>query len=93
MADNDFLRLPAEQLYADEISAIKSEDLGPIPEGWQMSPRGVLKFIVGGSSGGINVTPKYIGNNRLVEVAIATLLTDRALLLIDRKSTRLNSSH
>jgi MoxR-like ATPase len=31
---------------------------------------------------GFVVSPKYIGNRRLIEVAIATLATDRALLLI-----------
>ena len=30
---------------------------------------------------GFEVTPKYIGNRRLVEIAVATLATDRALLL------------
>ena len=30
---------------------------------------------------GFLVTPKYVGNERLVEIAIATLATDRALLL------------
>jgi MoxR-like ATPase len=31
---------------------------------------------------GFEVTPKYIGDRRLVEVAVATLATDRALLLL-----------
>jgi len=31
---------------------------------------------------GFIVSPKYIGNRRLIEIAIATLATDRALLLI-----------
>jgi MoxR-like ATPase len=30
---------------------------------------------------GFEVTPKYIGNRRLIEIAVATLATDRALLL------------
>ena len=33
------------------------------------------------------ISPKYIGHRRLVEVAIATLLTDRALLLIGEPGT------
>ncbi|MDR2485280.1 MAG: AAA family ATPase [Treponema sp.] len=81
------MRLPAEQLYAHEIEALKREDPGPVPPGWQMSPKGALKFIVGGKAGGLDITPKYIGHNRLVEVAIATLLTDRALLLIGEPGT------
>ena len=31
--------------------------------------------------------PKYIGHERLVEIAIATLVTDRALLLIGEPGT------
>ncbi|MDR2495121.1 MAG: AAA family ATPase [Spirochaetaceae bacterium] len=83
----DILRLPAEQLYASEIEALKKEDTGPVPAGWRMSPKSALTFIVGGKAGGQEITPKYIGHNRLVEVAIATLLTDRALLLIGEPGT------
>ena len=86
--DNEkVLRLPAEQLYAHEIEALKKEDKDKIPSGWQMSPKSVQKFICGGKAGGVEIIPKYIGHNRLVEVAIATLLTDRALLLIGEPGT------
>ena len=87
MAENNTLRLPAEKLYAGEIAALKKQDTGSIPTGWQMSPMAAHKFIVGGKAGKTTVTPKYIGNNRLVEIAIATLLTDRALLLIGEPGT------
>lgn len=83
----DVLRLPAEKLYAHELEALIREDRGPVPVGWRMSPRSVLTFIVGGKAGKETITPKYIGYNRLVEVAIATLLTDRALLLIGEPGT------
>jgi MoxR-like ATPase len=52
-----------------------------------MSPRSVLTFIVGGKAGKTVITPKYIGNTRLIEIAIATLVTDRALLLIGEPGT------
>ena len=82
------LRLPAEKLYAHEIEALAREDeREEKPFGWQLSPRAVLKFITGGKAGGTEITPKYIGYNRLVEIAIATLLTDRALLLIGEPGT------
>jgi MoxR-like ATPase len=84
----DVLRLPAEALYAGELEALKIEDQKEEkPAGWQLSPKAVLKFIVGGKSGKIDITPKYIGHNRLVEIAIATLLTDRSLLLIGEPGT------
>lgn len=38
---------------------------------------------MGGRVGdGLEVTPKYIGSRRLMEIAVATLTTDRALLLL-----------
>lgn len=53
-----------------------------------MSPRSVLTYITGGTSiKGVPITPKYMGNRRLVEIAIATLVTDRALLLIGEPGT------
>ncbi|MCL1853492.1 MAG: AAA family ATPase [Peptococcaceae bacterium] len=85
--DKTLLRLPAEKLYANEIEALINEDKDPVPAGWQMSPRQVFTFITGGKAGAVPITPKYIGHNRLVEVAVATLLTDRALLLIGEPGT------
>jgi len=42
----------------------------------------VVTYLMGGRlDGGFEVTPKYIGNARLMEIAVATLATDRALLL------------
>jgi MoxR-like ATPase len=83
----DVLRLPAERLYAEELEALRSADQDARPAGWQLSPRAVLTFLTGGRAGRMDITPKYIGNKRLVEMAIATLLTDRALLLIGEPGT------
>jgi MoxR-like ATPase len=52
-----------------------------------MSPRSVLTYVCGGTVGGTTITPKYIGYQRLVEIAISTLVTDRALLLIGEPGT------
>jgi MoxR-like ATPase len=52
-----------------------------------MSPRAVLTYICGGKVGGREITPKYIGHQRLVEIAISTLVTDRALLLLGEPGT------
>ena len=77
----------AELLFRHELEALRKEDSGNIPAGWQMSPQSVLKFIVGGKAGKTDITPKYIGNKRLIEMAVATLVTDRALLLIGEPGT------
>ncbi len=80
-------RLPAEQLFQKEIDALIAAEKDPIPTGWRMSPRSVRTYICGGRAGSTEITPKYIGNERLVEIAIATLVTDRALLLIGEPGT------
>lgn len=80
-------RLPAEQLFQKEIDALIEAEKDPIPTGWRMSPRSVRTYICGGRVGRTVITPKYIGHERLVEIAIATLVTDRALLLIGEPGT------
>lgn len=81
------LRLPAEQLFQKEIEALIAAETEAIPTGWRMSPRSVRTYICGGKVGNTVITPKYIGNERLVEIAVATLVTDRALLLIGEPGT------
>lgn len=87
MAEQKVQRLPAEQLFQTEINALIAAETDPIPTGWKMSPRSVLKYITGGKASKTLITPKYIGSDRLVEIAIATLVTDRALLLIGEPGT------
>ena len=53
-----------------------------MPDNWQLSPQSVVTYLIGGTlKNGFTVKPKYIGNRRLMEIAVATLATDRALLL------------
>lgn len=81
------LRLPAELLYKNEIDALIENETNPVPDGWQMSPKSVLTYIMGGKSGNTKITPKYMGDKKIVEICIATLVTDRALLLIGEPGT------
>jgi MoxR-like ATPase len=76
------LRKHAEQLFAEELHEIKKQDSQTRPESWEMSPWAVVTYLMGGKlKNGFEVSPKYIGNKRLMEIAVATLTTDRALLL------------
>src|SRR5215468_6884239 len=84
---NGDLRLPGEVLFAEELDALIKAEKHAIPAGWKMSPRSVLTYICGGKAGKMDITPKYIGHKRLVEIAISTLITDRALLLIGEPGT------
>lgn len=81
--NTDILRPHAEQLYAHELSALAGTDDRPRPPHWNLSPAAVVTYLLGGTlDDGTTISPKYIGPRRLVEVAVATLATDRALLLL-----------
>ncbi len=76
------LRQHAEQLFAQELEELKKQDSDKLPTNWNMSPQSVVTYLMGGKlKNGFEVSPKYIGNKRLMEIAVATLTTDRALLL------------
>lgn len=75
------LRQHAEREFAHELSALAAHDEGPRPPGWRLSPRAVRTYLLGGEAGETAVSAKYIGDARLIEIAIATLATSRALLL------------
>lgn len=82
------LRLPAEALFAEELKALQAQDDLPRPAEWQLSPQAVVTYVLGGKlKDGTEIKPKYIGNRRLIETAVATLATDRALLLLGLPGT------
>ncbi len=77
------LRQHAEHAFAHELQALAAHDAHPRPPHWQLSPRAVVTYLMGGTLPDRTViTPKYVGDRRLMEVAVATLATDRALLLL-----------
>src|SRR5262245_33253489 len=76
-------RLPAETAYKTELDALRAGDDAKRPIGWALSPRTVVTYVLGGTArDGTGITPKYVGDRRLIETAVATLATDRALLLL-----------
>ncbi len=77
------LREHAETQYAHELTALAEIDKRQKPPSWKLSPWAVMQYLMGGTlENGFEITPKYIGNKRIIEIAIATLTTDRALLLL-----------
>jgi MoxR-like ATPase len=79
----NLLREHAEQQFAEELAELAKQDTRQRPPSWKLSPWAVTAYILGGKlDNGFAVTPKYIGSRRLVEIAVATLATDRALLLL-----------
>lgn len=79
----DILREHAEQQFAHELHELAQMDKRPRPRSWKLSPWAVSFYLLGGKlDSGFEITPKYIGDRRIIEIAVATLTTDRALLLL-----------
>ncbi|ENV36117.1 hypothetical protein F959_02638 [Acinetobacter venetianus RAG-1 = CIP 110063] len=77
------LRARAEQQFSHELDALKAQDSLAKPPQWQLSPKAVVDYLLGTTlADGTEISAKYIGNRRLMEIAVATLATDRALLLL-----------
>ena len=86
------IRQPAEIKYQAELAALALADTERSvarPPGWRLSPRAVEAYILGSDApvSGVTITPKYIGDRALVQVAIATLASDRALMLVGEPGT------
>jgi MoxR-like ATPase len=83
MTNPTIQRAFAEQVFERELAQLARADRRPRPPNWRLSPWAVAIYILGGTlDDGTAITPKYIGSPRLIEIAIATLTTDRALLLL-----------
>jgi MoxR-like ATPase len=82
------LRRHVEQEYAEELTELREADDRPRPPNWRLSPWAVKLYVLGGQlPSGATIGPKYVGNARLIEIAVATLATDRALLLLGLPGT------
>src|SRR5687768_7187455 len=90
------LRLPAEVVYAEQLEALRQTEADKPPSSWKLSPRSVLTYIIGGKTidatiGGkkkkVDITRKFFGDTAIVERAIVTLASDRALLLVGDPGT------
>jgi MoxR-like ATPase len=81
--ESALLRPHAEQAYAAELAALAVADDRPRPPSWRLSPHATVDYLMGTTLADDTViTPKYVGPRRLIEIAVATLATDRALLLL-----------
>jgi MoxR-like ATPase len=80
---NRVQRPPAEVLYAEELALLAREDKGPVPPGWRLSMKSVLRFV----SGGQGVRRKIVCSASLLERALVTLASNRALLLVGEPGT------
>ena len=81
-ANSSVMRQHAEHQFSEELEQLRKQDQRQRPENWQLSPWAVVRYLMGGKlDNGFEISAKYIGNPRLMETAVATLATDRGLLL------------
>lgn len=96
-SNSEILREPAEAQYAAQLQALAQNDSDTPPSAWKLSPKAVLAYIVGsqkplkatigGKSIEVPITRKFFGDDSLVERAIVTLASERALLLVGEPGT------
>ena len=95
---HDMLREPAELQFRAQLEALRQHDGQTPPNAWKLSPRAVLTYIVGAAkplelsvAGGkpteVAITRKFFGDDSIVERAIVTLASERALLLVGEPGT------
>ncbi|MDB4962850.1 MAG: MOXR-like ATPase [Myxococcales bacterium] len=91
------LREPAELQFRAQLEALKQNDADTPPSVWKLSPRSVLAYITGtakpldatinGKKTQVAITRKFFGDDTIVERAIVTLASERALLLVGEPGT------
>lgn len=92
------VRLPAELLYAEELSALAATESAAKPAGWRLSPQSVKTFIIGSGGKELNhpwqgkpartiVRQKFYGDDTLIDRCIVTLMGNRGLLLVGEPGT------
>jgi len=88
------LRSVAEHKFADELEYLAEIDDGAKPFSWRLSPKMVRLFVLGADAAqkkklklDRDINQKWFGHVSLVEKAIVTLASDRALLLIGDPGT------
>lgn len=96
-APSAILREPAELKYAAQLEALRQNDPDTPPAPWKLSPRSVLAYVTGarkpltatidGKKTEVTITRKFFGDDSIVERAIVTLASERALLLVGDPGT------
>jgi MoxR-like ATPase len=92
----DVLREPAEHEFRHELDALKQNDKDARPSSWLLSPRAVVGYVLGrepleasidGQRVKVPISRKFFGDRALVERAVVTLASERALLLVGEPGT------
>jgi MoxR-like ATPase len=84
-AADDIVRANPEQRYSAELDRLRAADSEPRPQGWQLSPRAVRRFILGDEK--LQISRKFYGDDPLVDRAIVTLMGLQGLMLVGEPGT------
>src|SRR5579871_4451883 len=83
---SDLQRPAAEILHAAELERLALDDAGqPRPDGWRLTPRSVLGFLLGDAKRGIE--PTFVGRRSMLERCVVALATNRGLMMIGEPGT------
>ena len=82
---NNVQRAPTEQRFAAEIARLAAADSDPRPQGWQLSPRAVRRFVLGDAP--TQVSQKFYGDDALVDRCIVSLMGHQGLMLVGEPGT------
>lgn len=81
-------RPAAEDQHAAELERLveldRSAGLRP-PQGWRLSPRSVVDFVLGNPK--LGISEKFVGERAFVERCVVALATNRGLMLIGEPGT------
>ena len=78
-------RVPAEQLFGDELVRLREADRHPVPPGWAMSPIAVEQFVCGDEV--LGVARKFVATEGVVRRIVISLCTDLGSLLVGMPGT------
>lgn len=86
-ADIAHLQRPAaEVLHAEELARLAALDAdAPRPGGWRLTPKSVLRFILGDPKN--DIASKFVGAQSFIERCIVALATNRGLMLVGEPGT------
>lgn len=95
---SNVVRAAAEALFQEELAALSASDADKRPPGWKLSPRAVRTFILGSDGKALKyerdgakksqvITPKFYGDDSLIDRCIVTLAGNRGLLLVGEPGT------
>ena len=95
---SNVLRAAVENIWAQELAALRANDVGSKPPGWLMSPKAVRQFILGSNEKALThewegqtlktvITKKFYGDDLLIDRCIVTLMGNRGLLLVGEPGT------